>query len=99
MPDDIGTIATNAVAKVCPSSSCPYRYGNAEDIKKRLAERLIQKISHRLADGKEVRKLESRVTDLEKVLKMCLAKALSNTTFTLKELGDIKRALNPDKKG
>ncbi len=99
MADDIGSVATNAVAKVCPAHECPYRYGSAEDIKKRLAERLTQKIKHRLADGNEVRRLERRVEDLEKVLKMCLTKATSNMTFTTKELGEIKKVLNPDKKG
>lgn len=99
MADPVEAIVTEVVAKCCTATECPYRYGDSGTIKKKLGERLLQKIKHRLADGNEVRKLERRIEDLEKVLKMCLGKATSNTTFTVKEVGELKKVLNPDKKG
>src|SRR5512139_161607 len=99
MADPVETVVTEIVAKCCSATECPYRYGDSSGLKKKLGERLLQKIKHRLADGNEVRKLERRIEDLEKVLKMCLVKATLNTTFTVREVGELKKVLNPDKKG
>lgn len=98
MAEPVGSVAADTVAKVCTAHECPYRYGDAETIKKKLGERLTQKLKHRLADGNDVRALETRVANLEKVLKMCLSKASAGASFTKSDLEDMKKALNPPKK-
>jgi hypothetical protein len=98
MADPVGVVVADVVIKHCTSHTCPYRYGDSESIKKKLSERLTQKVKHRLADGNEVRVLETRIAVLEKALKSCLTKATSGTVFTKSDLDELKKVLGSPKK-
>lgn len=91
MADSAGKLVLEVVKKNCQNMTCSYRAGDSGKSQAVLVERIDQKLKHRVADGNDVRTLEARVAELEKVLKQCLQSAISRKSVSEQEA--IKKVL------
>ena len=80
------------------TGSCPYKYGDGDQHRERLAAKLGQKLKHRVADGNEVRVLEKRVQELERVVKDTVMSARS-VGVTLRDINQLEHILNKKRDG
>lgn len=64
MAEPAGVLVLGVLKQDCSVASCPYKYGD-DSYGKKIAQKIEQKLKHRVADGNEVRALEKRVKELE----------------------------------
>ncbi len=97
MATPVGKMVLEVLKKDCKHPTCCYRAGNSDKAQDSFAERVNQKLKFRVADGNDVRVLEERVAELEKLVKnVCLPSAVQRKNQA--EQDAIKKVLERKKK-
>lgn len=92
MAEPASKIVLDIVMEDCPIA-CPYRYGDGDENRQRLKDKIAKKLKHRVADGNEVRVLERRVKELETITTRILEVSEKGRKLNSQEISQLKRIL------
>lgn len=91
MAESASKLVLDIIAIDC-TAPCPYRGGDGVN-SRRVSKKIDAKLKHRVSDGNEVRVMEKRIKDLEKVAKRVLEAAEKGRRLNAQEILHLQNVL------